>query len=77
MTRIKRLAKEGSWIVVGQIATVAGALWCWCAYLPRTLDPARSADDLLSALQQVLQGVHILTETQLRMADYAETVRPI
>jgi O-antigen/teichoic acid export membrane protein len=26
MTRIKRLAKEGSWIVVGQIAVVAGAL---------------------------------------------------
>ena len=26
MTRIKRLAKEGSWIVAGQIASVAGAL---------------------------------------------------
>lgn len=26
MTRIRRLAKEGSWIVVGQIASVAGAL---------------------------------------------------
>jgi O-antigen/teichoic acid export membrane protein len=26
MTRIKRLAKEGSWIVVGQIAVIAGAL---------------------------------------------------
>ncbi len=26
MTRIKRLAKEGSWIVIGQIAVVAGAL---------------------------------------------------
>lgn len=28
-----------------------------------------SAGDLLSALQQALQGVHVLTETQLRMAD--------
>lgn len=36
-----------------------------------------SADDLLSALQQALQNVHILTETQLRMADYAEKVRPL
>ena len=26
MTRIKRLAKEGSWIVAGQIASVVGAL---------------------------------------------------
>jgi hypothetical protein len=26
MTRIKRLAKEGSWIAIGQIAVVAGAL---------------------------------------------------
>ena len=29
-----------------------------------------SADDLLNALQQALQGVHILTETQLRFAAY-------
>jgi len=26
MTRIKRLAKEGSWIVIGQITVIAGAL---------------------------------------------------
>ncbi|MHB1620520.1 MAG: hypothetical protein ACYCTY_11170 [Sulfuricella sp.] len=31
-----------------------------------------SAGDLLSALQQALQGVHILTGTQLRMADYVQ-----
>ena len=36
----------------------------------------KSADDLLDALQQALQGVHILTETQLRMAAYAQKVRP-
>lgn len=30
----------------------------------------QSADDLLDALQQALQGVHILTATQLRMAAY-------
>ena len=33
-----------------------------------------SADDLLSALQQAMQGVHILIETQLRMTDYAQKV---
>lgn len=31
-----------------------------------------SADDLLDALQQALQGVHVLTETQFRMAAYAQ-----
>jgi hypothetical protein len=36
-----------------------------------------SADDLLSALQQALQGVHILTETQLRLASYAQKVKLI
>ena len=35
-----------------------------------------SADDLLDALQQALQGVHILTETQFRMAAYAQKARP-
>lgn len=35
-----------------------------------------SADDLLEALQQALQGVHILTETQVRMATYAQKARP-
>jgi hypothetical protein len=36
-----------------------------------------SADDLLSALQQALQDVHILTETQSRMAQYAEKKKSI
>lgn len=36
-----------------------------------------SPDDLLDALQQALQGVHLLTGTQLRMADYAQKVMPI
>jgi len=36
-----------------------------------------SADDLLSALQQALEGVHILTETQLRFASYAQKVKLI
>jgi uncharacterized protein YutE (UPF0331/DUF86 family) len=31
-----------------------------------------SADDLLDALQQALESVHVLTETQLRMAAYAQ-----
>jgi HPt (histidine-containing phosphotransfer) domain-containing protein len=31
-----------------------------------------SADDLLDALQQALQGVHVLTETHCRMAAYAQ-----
>ena len=31
-----------------------------------------SADDLLSALQQALQGVQVLTGTQFRMADYVQ-----
>ena len=31
-----------------------------------------SADDLLDALQQVLDGVQVLTATQLRMAAYAQ-----
>lgn len=31
-----------------------------------------SAGDLLSALQQALNGVQVLTGTQLRMADYAQ-----
>ena len=34
-----------------------------------------SADDLLDALQQALRGVHILTETQFRMAAYAQKAR--
>lgn len=34
-----------------------------------------SADDLLDALHQALQGVHVLTETQSRMAAYAQKVR--
>jgi hypothetical protein len=36
-----------------------------------------SADDLLDALQQALQGVHILTETQFRMAAYAQKARSV
>lgn len=36
-----------------------------------------SADDLLNALQQALEGVHILTETQLRFASYAQKVKLI
>ena len=32
----------------------------------------KSASDLLSALQQALQGVQVLTGTQLRMADYVQ-----
>ena len=36
-----------------------------------------SADDLLNALQQALQGVHILTETQLRFTSYAQKVKLI
>lgn len=40
MTRIKRLAKEGSWIVIGQIATVAGAL-VLVRVLTEYLDPAQ------------------------------------
>ena len=36
-----------------------------------------SADDLLNALQQALQGVHILTETQLRFTFYAQKVKLI
>ncbi len=36
-----------------------------------------SADDLLSALQQALQDVHILSKTQLSMAQYAEKVKSI
>lgn len=34
-----------------------------------------SADDLLDALHQALQGVRILTDTQLRMAVYAQKMR--
>lgn len=33
-----------------------------------------SANDLLDALQQALQGVRMLTETQLRMAAYAQKI---
>ena len=40
MTRIKRLAKEGSWIVIGQIAAVAGAL-VLLRVLTEHLDPAQ------------------------------------
>jgi O-antigen/teichoic acid export membrane protein len=40
MTRIKRLAKEGSWIVAGQIAAVAGAL-VLVRVLTEHLDPAQ------------------------------------
>ena len=36
-----------------------------------------SADDLLNALQQALQGVHILTETQLSFAAYAQKLKPL
>ncbi len=32
----------------------------------------KSAGDFLSALQQALLGVHVLTGTQLRMADYVQ-----
>ncbi|NOT13872.1 MAG: hypothetical protein HOP23_18985 [Methylococcaceae bacterium] len=34
-----------------------------------------SADDLLSALQQALQGVHILTENQLRLVSFAQNMK--
>jgi uncharacterized protein YutE (UPF0331/DUF86 family) len=34
-----------------------------------------SADDLLSALQQAMQAVHVLTETQLRMTVCAQKAR--
>lgn len=40
MTRIKRLAKEGSWIVAGQIAAVVGAL-VLVRVLTEHLDPAQ------------------------------------
>lgn len=40
MTRFKRLAKEGSWIVIGQIATVTGAL-VLVRVLTEYLDPAQ------------------------------------
>jgi O-antigen/teichoic acid export membrane protein len=40
MTRIKRLAKEGSWIVAGQIAAVVGAL-VLVRVLTEYLDPAQ------------------------------------
>lgn len=40
MTRIKRLAKEGSWIVVGQIATVAASL-VLVRVLTEHLDPTQ------------------------------------
>ncbi len=40
MTRIKRLVKEGSWIVAGQIAAVAGAL-VMVPVLTEHLDPAQ------------------------------------
>ena len=40
MTRIKRLAKEGSWIVAGQIAAVAGAL-VLVRVLTEHLDPTQ------------------------------------
>jgi len=40
MTRIKRLAKEGSWIVIGQIAAVAGTL-VLVRVLTEHLDPAQ------------------------------------
>ena len=36
-----------------------------------------SADDLLDALQQALQGVSILTKTQVRMAAQAQKARPV
>jgi len=36
-----------------------------------------SADDLLNALQQALQGVHILIETQLRFVSYVQKVKLI
>ena len=36
-----------------------------------------SADDLLHALQQALQGVSILTKTQARMAAHAQKARPV
>ncbi len=36
-----------------------------------------SADDLLHALQQALQGVSILTKTQVRMAAHAQNARPV
>ncbi len=34
-----------------------------------------SADDLLNALQQALQGVHILAETQLRFVAYVQKMK--
>jgi O-antigen/teichoic acid export membrane protein len=40
VTRFKRLAKEGSWIVVGQVAAVAGAL-ALVRLLTEHLDPAQ------------------------------------
>lgn len=40
MSRFKRLAKEGSWIVIGQIATVAGAL-ALVRVVTAYLDPAQ------------------------------------
>ena len=35
-----------------------------------------SADDLLDAMQQALQGIHILIEAQTRIAAYAQKAKP-
>jgi len=40
MTRVKRLAKEGSWIVIGQLSVVAGSL-IMVRVLTEQLDPAQ------------------------------------
>lgn len=60
MTRIKRLAKEGSWIVAGQIAAVVGAL-VLVRVLTEHLDPAQYGQLALALavaglLSQVVMG---------------------
>lgn len=60
VSRIKRLAKEGSWIVIGQIATVAGGL-VLVRMLTEYLEPAEYGElalglTLAGLVNQVLMG---------------------
>ena len=70
------ITAQDNQFIVGQLESTQ--IWIELRELRNRLvhEYMESADDLLDALREALQGVHKLTVTQFRMAAYAQKVRP-
>lgn len=55
MTRIKRLAKEGSWILIGQCVSLVASL-VWVRVLTKHLSPAQYGELALALTLGMLVG---------------------